>query len=398
MKAIKVNVARQERYRFLALIVIVGAFMMWSMGRQRDLLRQLDEIRALKDAPFKCPSCPKPAPPCPDCRCAGNLARLPDAPCKYHLPTKNHFSFTINVFTYNRIDGLRRLWQSLLSADYMGIQVDMVLFHDKKNNAEERDGTDQWIQTEAYWPFGNFRVHKRVINVGLRRSIMEAWYPVQENTFAAFFEDDLEVSPLWFKWVRQGLQKYYFTPQRHPKMMGFALYRPMHDELTERLYTVDNDHAPFALQQPCSWGSVWFPAPWRYFREWMTMQTADPKISDFHISSNTWHASSSWKKYLIRLMYDKGLFMIYPNLPDKTVLSTNHFMKGEHPTPNYKLYHLPLLTDSKYNEELAAGKDIFKFPPVDTLAVLDLRVHKVNGLDALPHASEPFKPTDFASD
>ena len=96
-------------------------------------------------------------------------------------------------------------------------------------------------------------------------------------------------------------------------------------------------------------------------------------------------------------MYDKGLFMIYPNLPEKHVFSTNHFMKGEHPTPKYNLYHLPLLTEARA-EHLRAdeGRDPFEMPPLHKLQVLDIRTQLMSDLSALPHASEPFKPTPFA--
>ena len=169
-----------------------------------------------------------------------------------------NWQFTINVFTYNRASGLRRLWRSLLHADYMGKQVDMVLFHDspKMNAYNSTQWVTRWIDNEATWPHGRFQVFKKVKNVGLVRSIVGAWYPINENSFAAFFEDDLEVSPYWFKWTYKALGAYYFVPNRHPKLIGLSLYRPIHDELTVKYFDPQTGNRPFVYQQPCSWGQV----------------------------------------------------------------------------------------------------------------------------------------------
>ena len=93
--------------------------------------------------------------------------------------------------------------------------------------------------------------------------------------------------------IHKAIQKYYFVSDRNPKLMGLSLYRPVHDELTEKFFTVDNNNVPFAFQQPCSWGAVWFPGPWRYFRNWMSAQTTDPRITEFRISSNSWYGNTN---------------------------------------------------------------------------------------------------------
>src|SRR5262249_7909728 len=138
-------------------------------------------------------------------------------------------------------------------------------------------------------------------------------------------------SPLWYRWVDKALHSYQLAdaPVRDEKLLGLALFRPIHDELSGKGCIVSNDNNPFALQQPCSWGAVYFPHQWRYFRDWY-YAGVDPLVSDENdnytrrASSNTWDHKSSWKKYLIQLMYDSGWYMLYPNLPDSLVLSTNH--------------------------------------------------------------------------
>ena len=318
------------------------------------------------------------------------------------------FDFTINVFTYNRPDGLKRLWKSLLETDYMGVQVDLVLFQDY-DRAQELNYTaselNRFISTEATWPHGKFQVFKKLKRDGLVSSIMSAWWPTSENSLAAFFEDDLEVSPFWFRWVYQALHKYYFVPDRHPKLIGFSLYRPTTDELTTQRVSPKNGYQPFAYQQPCSWGQVMFPGPWRYFRQWKGKMYRAPNINNpkmMWVNSDLWQDSTSWKKYLIYLMYHWGLFMIYPNFPQRYVLSTNHFMKGEHPSPGYETYHLPLLTPGIWQSweraSVRVGRkfDPFAMPPLRQLRVLNTTAQIARSIDDLHGASTRFAIPRFA--
>jgi hypothetical protein len=292
----------------------------------------------------------------------------------------------IFVFTYNRLAGLKRLWQSLVAADYAGGSqlIEMNVMLDLK--ASDRDGTLQWLK-QQHWPHGPFNLHRREVNVGLKKGIIEAWYPTSDDEFAAFFEDDIEVSIFWYQWAIRGILRYYYqaaigdsphslvvgdaklnSAEADPKLLGLSLYRPIHDELSGHGCEVKNGNLPFALQQPCSWGAVYFPRPWRYFRDWYdSTKSVEPRVETQdgrEPTSNTWASKSSWKKYLIKLMYDQGMFMIYPNPPDRKVLSTNHLMKGEHPTPPRKLFELPLVD--------RVFETLYSFPDLKELSVYDV--------------------------
>ena len=248
--------------------------------------------------------------------------------CKQKPPQE--YTIQICVFTYNRIVGLKRLWKSLVSADYQGDDVPLTIFFDRKD--EDRDETEDWVKT-LKWPHGKLRIHRRDSNTGLKKSIMEAWYPTSDpNTFAVFFEDDIEASTLWYKWSIAAIKEYALRDDRDEKLLGISLYRPIHDEMVGKKFHPDTNGDPYLFQQPCSWGAIYFPGPWARFRDWYLAgeKMHDPIAKGFglpRISSNTWSHKSSWKKYLIKYMWLKGIFMVYPNPPNRTVLSTNHLMK-----------------------------------------------------------------------
>ena len=67
-----------------------------------------------------------------------------------------------------------------------------------------------------------------------------------------------------------------------------------------------------------------------------------------YMSSNGWKGlTKSWKKSLLLFSYRYGLYMLYPNLPNDMVFSTNLALEGEHPAPGDELnkrktHHFPL--------------------------------------------------------
>jgi hypothetical protein len=312
------------------------------------------------------------------------------------------------VFTYKRLPGLTRLLDSLAAAFYAGHNVSMTIFLDyPKKTFGPDDGTREFV-ANYHWPHGPLRVHRRVANAGLKRTIMEAWFPsAATNEATAFFEDDIEVSPYWYLWAMAALATYASpTAAVDPRMLGVSLFRPIHDELSGHGCKVTNGFQAFALQQPCSWGALYLPGPWRAFRDWYDQfaadADADPRVATNEgkrPSSNEWDRHSSWKKYLIKLMHERGWYMIYPNAPGDTVLATNHLMKGEHPTPPRKLFELPLMkpqspeivtwVGAKNAEDLAsaltaqASAFTGTLPSRDKLEVYDVMFDRVPNLEAL---------------
>lgn len=339
------------------------------------------------------------------------------------------YRLVVHVFTYCRLAGLERLLKSLAGADYNGDTVALRVFIDHpKKNAKPRDTADHRTTLKFLdslrWAHGPLTLHRRQANAGLKRSIIEAWYPASMDEAGAFFEDDIEVSPLWYVWATRALAEYAPPPPapaddataaddnteaRHGhggaahrakpgskhagKLLGVSLFRPIHDELSGHGCVVANDFSPFALQQPCSWGAVYLPGPWRRFRGWYDAHASEPaELRDdndprIDPSSNTWPSESSWKKYLIKLMYESGWFMVYPNLPGRMVLSTNHLMKGEHNLPPRKLFELPLLTDRRVDDiaDADARRSMSQFPPLDEMLAFDVMFHAVQTVGALPN-------------
>ena len=77
------------------------------------------------------------------------------------------------------------------------------------------------------WKFGEKMVHYRTGNVGLQTQWLEAWWPSSDDEFAFVVEDDLEVSPLYYKFLRGLIENYYYNASNfNPWIYGASLQRP----------------------------------------------------------------------------------------------------------------------------------------------------------------------------
>ena len=63
----------------------------------------------------------------------------------------------------------------------------------------------------------------------------------------------------------------------------------------------------------------------------------------------------------------RGWFMVYPNLPDTMVLSTNHLLQGEHPLPPRRYFELPL-----YDGHSDASTALTNLPPLKDMQAFDV--------------------------
>ncbi len=58
------------------------------------------------------------------------------------------------------------------------------------------------------WAHGAKVVHRRVIHGGLLPAIVESWYPSSDDSYGLILEDDVELSPLFYAWIKLSLLRY----------------------------------------------------------------------------------------------------------------------------------------------------------------------------------------------
>ncbi|KAG0478205.1 hypothetical protein HPP92_012924 [Vanilla planifolia] len=296
------------------------------------------------------------------------------------LPNWNRMRISINIVTQNRATSLQRLLRSLQNAFYLGDEISLSFNMDSKV-----DENTLKVVGSFHWPHGSKHVRRRIIQGGLIRAVSESWYPASDDEYGLLLEDDIEVSPYYYLWIKYALLAYQYDPQVSlPELSSISLYSPRIVEVVKErpkwnateFFKSIHPNTPYLQQLPCSWGALFFPKHWREFYAYMGSRfTEDAKENPVQIPksrTNGWQAS--WKKFLIDMMYLRGYVSLYPNFPNQMSFSTNHMEPGAHISArdnvvkhNKEDFEVPLMKDD-FIRFLPSGK----MPPASKLPVINL--------------------------
>lgn len=263
-----------------------------------------------------------------------------------HVPWR----YRIHVFAWRRIHSLQRLLASLTAAQYDGVSVELHFFIEGDPVAGVVNLAENFT-----WPHGLKSIHVHPYRVGLATNIMLSWLPKEHTEVAIMLEDDIAVSPHYFRWLTRSFRRLLMT-SKDPNIIGVSLNSVRIDQITTQqrrkrlamlgLRKDDSlDADPFwrnisnpmpntiLSQVPNSWGAAYFAAPWQEFlRFWeVTQSEVDshfPMVTVPHSMTYQWERS--WKKFLVELMYARGWTMIYPNFPDGRSFSVHYQERGQH--------------------------------------------------------------------
>ncbi|KAJ7043442.1 hypothetical protein C8F04DRAFT_718749 [Mycena alexandri] len=300
----------------------------------------------------------------------------------WHVP-----QLEVNIITQDRPQSLERLLGSLSQARFFGDSVSL------RMNMEQSSDLETIRVVDAYqWNHGSVFTHRRVVHGGLLTAVVESWYPHSNDSYGLILEDDIELSPLFYAWIKMGILRYRYGRARNEtaQLFGISLYQQKNVELhlegrkalNPRALFANNHFpypsTPYLSQVPCSWGAVYFPEHWREFHAYLaerlselTMELERVVVPD--VRSNHW--TKSWKKYFIELVYLRGYVMLYPNYPDFLSFSTNHLEVGSHvkdrPKEKLEVFRRPLM-DLSVSEQLLLDLPGETLPRWDVLPVLNL--------------------------
>jgi hypothetical protein len=112
-------------------------------------------------------------------------------------------SVQISIITNNRPHSLLRLLRSLKNARYYGDTLNLRL-----NMEDSADTITKQLTADLQWEHGAVFVHHRIAHGGLLTAVVESWYPRSNDSYGLLLEDDIEVSPLFYAWLKLGLLRY----------------------------------------------------------------------------------------------------------------------------------------------------------------------------------------------
>lgn len=236
------------------------------------------------------------------------------------------------VVCYKRIAGIRRLYESLRTAEYGNDQVTLVFSVDYSEVQSEIVA-----ELEQYpWDFGEKRIRAFPERQGLRSHILQCGDLTNEFDAVVVLEDDLIVSPGFYAYAKQAVAFY----RDDDYVKGISLYTHSINPGCSRLFTpAQNRYDAFFMQFAQSWGQCWTKRMWSGFRSWYNLQSG-PLRSDGVIPDYVAHWNdSSWLKYYIKYTAQTGGYYVYPYVS----LTSNNSDIGEHNVTSSNDYQVPLL-------------------------------------------------------
>lgn len=278
------------------------------------------------------------------------------------------------VIAYNRLPGVERLLKSLSTADYSGRKVDLFISVDKS-------GTDLVEKfADGYeWPFGDKEVVKHTERLGLRKHILSQGKLLDRYDAIVVLEDDLVVSPCFYHYVEQAVEKY----SSDERIAGISLYAfQMNYQRQIPFEPVKTEFDAFFMKCAMSWGQVWMKRQWEAFYKWYLDNLAYDYSPAVPSCLYTW-PDSSWLKYHTRYCIEREKYFVYPYCS----LSTDFSDVGTHnpDAGNTTVFQVPLQRGSK---------DLFLLPDLDGQSVRYDGFFENEGL----YAALGLSPADCALD
>lgn len=242
---------------------------------------------------------------------------------------------TIIVLTMDRFHSLERLLQSLQQTDYQGDVVNLQIRFDRPKHPSL-----EWIQAvenlrtllPQMWTAGQSSMTVARENRGLRQAWLEAWQPRTDDERAIIFEDDTEVSPIWYSWLR-GAHDAYGT---RSDLAGFSLQRQYLVPLKKaRAQISDNEGKPFLYKLVGFIGFSPKASTWIDFVDFANCAIANQlDVSVAGLITSEWYTlknqQTMWTQLFIYFCEYRHLSSLYVFPANNRALAAHYRKKGEH--------------------------------------------------------------------
>ncbi|XP_014677913.1 PREDICTED: uncharacterized protein LOC106817743 [Priapulus caudatus] len=253
-------------------------------------------------------------------------------------PARPTFHLQLVVLTADRPDSLERLLASIRAAHYDGDDVTLRICADFPRNASRRPEHEACVRAAKGFTFAHGAptvvVHAR--NVGMYAQWYDCWQQTDRpGHYAVIIEDDLELSPFFYRWLKAAVQFY----ADDASVFSVALQRGglvARDGTAKDICSTCADPV-FAYRLFASLGAAPLPRHWRPFREWVhTVSQPDgsgdfvPYVPNETLITNKWVGVAHVQRrtmptsYLIYYMWQHGLYTVYPRLPGHSAFVCDH--------------------------------------------------------------------------
>jgi hypothetical protein len=208
---------------------------------------------------------------------------------------------------------MRRVLQSVQKAHYIQDNIPLILSLDGNFDSET-----ELVCEHFEWKHGSKEIIKHSANLGLKTHLQKCAALSIEYGSVILLEDDLLVSPNFYKYACDALQFY----KNQEAIASVSLYNYSVSEcgffpFSPLVDGFDN----YFIQYVSSWGVAITDKQWSEFEQWQDQN----KIVDLPSYIKNW-GDNSWKKDFISYMIDAKKYSVFPRVS----LTTNFSESGTH--------------------------------------------------------------------
>lgn len=233
---------------------------------------------------------------------------------------------------FNRPISVQRLLDSLTSAHYPSLNIDLIISVDFEKTADR----DKVVQIVKYfeWNYGSKQVIIHTSNLGLREHILRLGDLTDQFGSIIMLEDDLIVGPYFYLYA-QAVLKWFKNDDR---IGGISLYNHVNNIWCNLPFVkIEDGFDIYFLQIASSWGQAWTKEQWNGFKMWYKLDHEAKKKQSIPELVSSW-PESSWLKHYIEYLQSTEKYFAYP----KTSQSTNFSDSGTHIKKENPSFQSPL--------------------------------------------------------
>ena len=237
---------------------------------------------------------------------------------EYLQHQENKQKIAIICVGYNRIKSMKRLLGSLLNAEYPSNDIPLIISIDCSGDEELYN-----FVRDFEWPYGEKYVNIQKERLGLRNHIYQCGDLSQYFKAIILLEDDLFVSPYFYHYAEQAIDKYGDVED----IAEISLYRNDSNGYAGFPFSpMQNGADVFLWHDVSTWGEIWTPSMWKSFVYWRDYICSEDIIKRVDMPDRIKGWTRAWSKYYNAYVISTGKHVLYPYVS----LSTNFSDAGEH--------------------------------------------------------------------
>lgn len=224
------------------------------------------------------------------------------------------------ISAYNRPAALLRLLQSVQAAAYpQNTPVPLVISID--HAAGNPDVVE--IAQDVSWPYGPKQILCQPLHLGPIEHFYTCGNLSRDYNALIFLEDDLLVSPVYYKYASQALEFY----AADEKIAGVSLYALWFNGYTQQPFVPLTDGADaFFLQVPYTQGLAFTQQQWSGFQNWRESKAASAHVEQPLHEAWSNFKPDEWFPWFTRYLVSTEKYFVYPRVS----LSTGFGDAGTH--------------------------------------------------------------------